>query len=97
MYFMKDKQAEPIPTGLKRWPLKHLAKATCAGDGETQVVLAVLVVKGIVKEYVFVMLMPSHSHGVLIIEFAPSGSRFFPLTRDPILKRVSLLDAAVSL
>ena len=32
MYFMKEKQVGPIPTGLKRWPLKlvkHLADTTC--------------------------------------------------------------------
>ena len=29
MYFMKKKQGGPIPTGLKRWPLKHLADTTC--------------------------------------------------------------------
>ena len=32
MYLMKEKQGGPIPTGLKRWPLKlikHLADTTC--------------------------------------------------------------------
>ena len=32
MYFMKEKRGGPIPTGLKRWPLKlvkHLAYTTC--------------------------------------------------------------------
>ena len=33
MYLMKEKQGGPIPTGLKRWPLKlikHLADTACA-------------------------------------------------------------------
>ena len=32
MYFMKEKQGGPIPTGLKRWPVKlvkHLINTTC--------------------------------------------------------------------
>ena len=29
MYLMKEKQGGPIPTGLKRWPLKHLDKTIC--------------------------------------------------------------------
>ena len=32
MYLKKEKQGGPIPTGLKRWPLKlikHLADTTC--------------------------------------------------------------------
>ena len=32
MYFMREKHRGPIPTGLKRWPLKvikHLANTTC--------------------------------------------------------------------
>ena len=28
MYLMKEKQGGPIPTGLKRWPLKHLTDTT---------------------------------------------------------------------
>ena len=68
---MKEKQGGPIPTGLKRWPLKHHADTTCVSQSPAGPA-------GLVPKVITALCAASqlHGKGPTIVEDAPAPAHY---------------------